>query len=142
MSLVVALGSNLGDRQANLRQARESLLKHFQLIKFSSILESAPVDYFDQPYFLNQLGEFKIPNMTPEECLQILLAIELNQGRLRTVPKGPRIIDLDIIFWGHETFETKKLQVPHPRWKERTFITLPLQELPFSSEYFSNIHMS
>ena len=47
MSLVVALGSNLGDRQANLRQARESLLKHFQLIKFSSILESAPVDYFD-----------------------------------------------------------------------------------------------
>ena len=75
--------------------------------------------------------EFKIPAETPDEVMKSLLGIELSMGRQRDIPKGPRIIDLDIIFWGTEKFNTQHVIIPHPAWQERSFVVQPMKELPF-----------
>ncbi|MBT3983034.1 MAG: 2-amino-4-hydroxy-6-hydroxymethyldihydropteridine diphosphokinase [Bacteriovoracaceae bacterium] len=133
MSLVLALGSNLGDRMQNLKNAMLELSKDFDLIKVSSIYESVPVDYLDQPLFLNCVAEFKLPNYDPEQVLDMVNAIENKLGRQRQIDKGPRTIDIDIIFLDDLTIDLPRLKVPHPRWRERSFVVLPLKELPFYS---------
>jgi len=130
MSLFIATGSNLGDRRKNLIEAKNILNNHFQFIAESRIYESPAVDYENQPDFYNQVLEFTVPNSTPQEVMQLLLKIEADMGRQRTVAKGPRLIDLDILFWNEIEIETPQLTLPHPRLFERSFVVLPLSELP------------
>lgn len=132
MSLIIATGSNIGDSKSNLQEARAELEKHFTLTAQSRIYTSAAVDYLNQPDFFNQVLEFQIPKQyAPEDVMDLLLKIELSMGRKRDISKGPRTIDIDMIFWGLTEINTPLLTVPHPRWSQRSFIVYPLQELPF-----------
>ena len=131
MSLIIATGSNLKNKKENLSLAKEILCTQFNLIAESDIFESVAVDYLDQPDFYNQLLEFEIPKAIPSDVMAKLLDIEKQMGRMRVFDKGPRVIDIDIIFWSNESFKFQNLTVPHPRWTERSFVVRPLQQLPF-----------
>jgi 2-amino-4-hydroxy-6-hydroxymethyldihydropteridine diphosphokinase len=130
MSLFIATGSNIDDRKSNLDKAKIHLSKKLVFIAESKIYESPAVDYLNQPDFFNQVLEFKIPDNSPAEIMDFLLETELQMGRNRLIPKGPRIIDLDMIFWGDLKIQSEKLILPHPRLFERSFVILPLSELP------------
>lgn len=130
MSLFIATGSNLGERKAHLQEARDLLSKRLTFIAESRVYESPAVDYLNQPDFYNQVLEFKLPADSPESIMDFLLETEKMMGRNRTIPKGPRIIDLDILFWSDLTIESEKLTLPHPRLFTRSFVVLPLSELP------------
>lgn len=131
MSLIVASGSNIGNSRKILEDAKLALAKKFKLIASSRIYVSKAVDYEAQPDFYNQVMEFELPSGTPDEVMKTLLEIEKSFGRHRDVPKGPRTLDLDIIFWGTSCYNSENVTVPHPRWAERSFVVRPLQELPF-----------
>lgn len=131
MSLILALGSNLGDRENNLQLAKKNLCKEFEFVAESRIFESAAVDYLNQPDFYNQVLEFSIPNISPSDFLEKILNIELKLGRKRDIPKGPRIIDIDILFWGLESIQLDHLTIPHYAWHERSFVVLPMSDLPY-----------
>lgn len=131
MSLIVATGSNIGDRLSHLNAAKNLLKEKFNLIHESRVYKSEAVDYTNQPDFYNQVLEFELPDMAPKDAIEICLDIEARLGRTREIKRGPRNIDIDIIFWGTESINLKNLIVPHPRWSERSFIVLPLQELPY-----------
>ena len=131
MSLIIATGSNLLQPLDNLSLAKETLSKKFNFIAESRVYTSAAVDYEAQPDFFNQVLEFELPNETPDQVMQFLLHAEKEMGRIRDISRGPRIIDLDIILWGLETHHTKLVDIPHPRWLDRSFIIRPIQELPF-----------
>lgn len=132
MSLIIATGSNLGDKKHFLNMAKDALSRNFDLIKASDVFTSLAVDYENQPSFYNQVLEFKIPSIGPEETIELLLDIEKKMGRIRDFDKGPRTIDIDIIFWGlNEIQIPPKLYVPHPRWQQRSFVVKPLTQLPF-----------
>jgi 2-amino-4-hydroxy-6-hydroxymethyldihydropteridine diphosphokinase len=131
MSLIIAIGSNIDDPLENLKEARKVLSSKFSLIAESRVYKSAAVDYEAQPDFFNQVLEFKIPNLTPDEVMAWLLEAEKSMGRVRDVSRGPRTIDMDLIFWGLETHHTNLVAIPHPRWLERSFVIRPVQELPF-----------
>ncbi len=131
MSLIIATGSNIGDRSKNLQDARVLLSETFDFIAESRIYSSPAVDYASQPDFLNQVLEFKIPSKSPETVMLELLNLEKKLGRQRIVDKGPRTIDMDIIFWDELKMNNDTVQIPHPRWRERAFVVLPLIELPF-----------
>ncbi len=131
MSLIVATGSNIGDSVAILNQARDKLAAKYGLIAESRIYTSAAVEYESQPDFFNQVLELRTPATSPQKVMQELLEIEQEFGRNRNIPKGPRTLDLDIIFWDMEKINEAALIIPHPRWNERSFVVKPLQELPF-----------
>lgn len=131
MSLIIATGSNISDPLQNLALAKNLLSQKFELIAESRIYHSAAVDYEAQPDFFNQVLEFKIPAMTPDQVMNWLLETEKSMGRVRDISRGPRTIDLDIVFWGTEVHHTNLVQIPHPRWSERSFVVRPVQELPF-----------
>jgi 2-amino-4-hydroxy-6-hydroxymethyldihydropteridine diphosphokinase len=130
MSVFIATGTNLGDRKQNLDQARAFLCTHFKPIAASRIYESPAVDYLNQPDFYNQVLEFETPQKSPLEIMRLLLKIELEMGRNRQIPKGPRLIDLDLLFCGTQKIDDPDLILPHPRLFERSFVVLPLSELP------------
>lgn len=138
MSLIIATGSNLNDRNSNLKLALRSLSSHFNLIAKSRVYKSPAVDYENQPDFYNQVLEFEIPiDMTADKIMDLLLDIEVKLGRIRNetaISKGPRTIDLDILFLGLEHSPGPKAIIPHPRLFERSFVVLPLSELPFFSK--------
>ncbi len=138
MSLIISLGTNIGNRFENLRLAKKLLSKNLVLLNESRIYSSPAVDYLDQPEFLNQVLCFEIPNSLPQECLELVLSIESKMGRVRHIPKGPRVIDIDILFWGNETLNSPNLEIPHPRLFQRSFIVLPLKELPIFQTLSSN----
>ena len=131
MSLIIATGSNIGNSLQTLKAAQNELAKHFQLIAASRIYYSKAVEYENQPDFYNQVLEFSLPPISPDEVMILLLAIEIKFGRHRDIPKGPRTLDVDIIFWGTTAWNSDMVTVPHPRWSERSFVVKPLQELPF-----------
>ncbi len=132
MSLLIATGSNLNNPIDNLSAAKSVLSSKFSFVAESRIFISKAVDYEAQPDFFNQVLEFRIPeSLTPDEVMTCLLEIEKTMGRVRDVSRGPRIIDLDIILWGTETHHTTKVDIPHPRWLERSFVIRPVQDLPF-----------
>lgn len=137
-SFFIATGTNLGDRKKHLEEAKALLAKEFKLIAESRIYESPAVDYLNQPDFYNQVLEFEIPVAPPESVMKRLLQIEKEMGRNRDIPKGPRIIDLDILFWSDKKIESETLIVPHPRLFERSFVVLPLSELPGFKELQKN----
>ncbi len=131
MSLIIASGSNQGNSVELLAEARDLLSKDFTLVAQSRIYTSRAVDYEAQPDFFNQVLEFELPGISPDEVMEVLLRIEHRMGRRRIISRGPRTIDLDVIFWGLDAISTPTLIVPHPRWSERSFVVRPLGELPF-----------
>jgi 2-amino-4-hydroxy-6-hydroxymethyldihydropteridine diphosphokinase len=128
-NVYLSLGSNLGDRVKNLRDAIAVLRKAgVDVTRISSIYETEPVDYLDQPWFLNIAveAETELPGVA---LLKGLRQIEADMGSNKLVPKGPRLIDLDILLYGDETIKTPELQVPHPRMHLRRFVLEPLAEI-------------
>ncbi|MFN3966223.1 MAG: 2-amino-4-hydroxy-6-hydroxymethyldihydropteridine diphosphokinase [Endomicrobiia bacterium] len=126
----ISVGSNLGDRKRNIKKAFE-LLSNTSGIKIkrtSSIIETEPWGYKNQPKFLNTVWqiETKIP---PEKLLKILKEIEKELGRKKTFKWGPRIIDLDILLYGRKKIDKKNLKIPHPQIKNRKFILSLLSEI-------------
>jgi len=101
-TVYLSLGSNLRDRQSNLRNAIGRLLEVGDVVEVSSLYETEPVEVTDQPWFLNCAVGVQT-DLTPREFLAGILAIEKSMGRLRTQPKGPRLIDMDILLFGSQT---------------------------------------
>jgi 2-amino-4-hydroxy-6-hydroxymethyldihydropteridine diphosphokinase len=125
----LSLGSNVGDRHANLQRAISSLTERgIRVVKQSSIYETEPVGFRDQSWFLNCAVEVETL-LSPKELLGVLLEIEQGMGRRRTVPMGPRIIDIDILLYGDEVIQSDELTIPHPRMAERRFVLVPLAEI-------------
>jgi len=125
----LSLGSNVGDREKNLRAAIAALPNlGVQLKKVSPIYETEPVDLLEQPWFLNCVvqGETVAP---PAALLKKLRELERKMGSKKLVPRGPRLIDLDILVYGRQTIDTPELQVPHPRMHLRRFVLAPLAEI-------------
>ena len=128
-NVYLSLGSNLGDRARNLRDAIAGLRKAgVEVTRISSMYETEPVDNLDQPWFLNIAVEAET-ELTAAALLQSLRGIEANMGSTKLVSKGPRLIDLDILLYGDETIDTPELQVPHPRMHLRRFVLEPLGEI-------------
>jgi 2-amino-4-hydroxy-6-hydroxymethyldihydropteridine diphosphokinase len=126
----LSLGSNLGDRQVNLRTAIGQLLDLGYVQEISSLYETepVPVEVTDQPWFLNCAVAVRT-ELIPREFLAGILAIERSMGRQRIQPKGPRIIDIDILLFGAAHINTPTLTVPHPAMAERRFVLEPLAEI-------------
>jgi 2-amino-4-hydroxy-6-hydroxymethyldihydropteridine diphosphokinase len=125
----VGLGANLGDREGTIRHALELLAERMPVVAVSSIRETEPWGYADQPAFLNAAAAVET-ELTAQALLGKLLEIELVLGRKREGPRfGPRTIDLDLLLYGDETVEAPGLTVPHPRLHERRFVLEPLAEL-------------
>ncbi|WP_128896571.1 2-amino-4-hydroxy-6-hydroxymethyldihydropteridine diphosphokinase [Longirhabdus pacifica] len=126
----IGAGSNIGDRKHHLVSAMKRLHEHPSIImnKGSSLYESAPVGYTDQPAFLNMVAEIKT-NLTPEQLLQEVAAIEHLLGRVRDIKWGPRTLDLDILLFDHVQMHSDTLTIPHPRMRERSFVMIPLKEI-------------
>lgn len=124
----LSLGSNLGDRQAKLRNAIGHLLELGDVLEVSSTYETEPVDVTDQPWFLNCAVAVRT-GLQPRDFLKGTLAIEKSMGRKRTQPKGPRLIDIDILLFGAQIIRTPELTVPHPAMSERRFVLVPLAEI-------------
>jgi 2-amino-4-hydroxy-6-hydroxymethyldihydropteridine diphosphokinase len=131
VSLILATGANIGNPVEQLHQARLMLASRFQFIAQSRIYRSKAQDYLDQPDFFNQVLEFQTPSITPLEALNQILHVEKLLGRRRDIPKGPRVIDIDILFFDELKFESEELQIPHPRLWHRSFVVKPLRELPY-----------
>jgi 2-amino-4-hydroxy-6-hydroxymethyldihydropteridine diphosphokinase len=128
-AVYLSLGSNMGDREANLRAAIAALAGiGVRVRQVSSIYETEPVDYLQQGWFLNCVveGETELPAL---ELLQGLRGIEAGMGSKKLIAKGPRLIDMDILLYGTETIDTAELQVPHPRMHLRRFVLVPLAEI-------------
>jgi GTP cyclohydrolase-4 len=125
----LCLGSNLGEREVNLCQALTLLSLKVNLDEVSSIYETEPVGYKEQPLFLNLVCRVTT-NLTPEELLHLAKDIETRMGR---VPSGqinsPRPIDIDILFYDNKIMETPDLTIPHPRLHDRAFVLIPLAEI-------------
>ena len=127
--IYLSLGSNIGDREANLRKAVERLAANdVRVLHTSRIYETEPVDYTDQAWFLNQVVEAETA-LFPMQLLTRIGRVERELGRIRTLRNGPRTIDIDILFYGAAVVETTRLEIPHPRIAERRFVLAPLAEL-------------
>ena len=125
----LSLGSNVGDREANLRVTLDRIeAAGIHVLRQSSIYETEPQDLPAQPWFLNLVVEVET-ELFPRLLLARLQAIELGMGRRRDVLKGPRTIDIDILLFENFVISTRELQVPHPRMVERRFVLEPLAEL-------------
>ncbi len=128
-TVYIALGTNVGDRDHNLREAIRFLAESgIQIQKISSIYETEPVDYLNQPWFLNAVLEAQT-DLPPLDLLHKLRAIESAMGSKKPFAKGPRLIDLDILLYNNESIATPDLQVPHPRMLQRRFVLAPLAEI-------------
>jgi 2-amino-4-hydroxy-6-hydroxymethyldihydropteridine diphosphokinase len=126
----IGLGSNLGDREKHLANAIQHLLSRCPatILDKSSIIETDPVDYLDQPPFLNQVIVIET-SLAPHDLLLTLKQAEADLGRTKSFPKGPRTIDLDILLYDDIMLKTDDLTIPHPEIKNRKFILQHLIEL-------------
>ena len=127
-AVYLSLGSNVGDREANLRTAIEKLRALGEVTAVSSFYETEPMEFTAQPWFLNCAVALRTELM-PKQLLSKMLAIEQQMGRRRTQPKGPRIIDLDILLFGNSVVDTAGLTIPHPAMHQRRFVLEPLAEI-------------
>jgi len=127
-TVFLALGTNLGDRLANLKAAVEALPPSARLCAASPIYETTPWGYSDQPLFLNQVVQAET-NLDPFELLGFLKGLEKQLGRQATFRYGPRLIDLDILFYDDLILKTPELVLPHPQLTERPFVLVPLADL-------------
>ena len=127
-TVYLALGSNLGDRQANLKQAIASLSPQMEVKAKSRVYETPPWGYTDQPKFLNQVVKVDT-YVGPEQLLKHLKRLEIALGRIPSFQNGPRLIDLDILFYDELILNTPPLLLPHPRLQERGFVLMPLSDI-------------
>lgn len=125
-----ALGANLGDREASLREAIRRLndTEGVEVRRRSRIYETDPVGYTDQPAFLNMAVALGT-TLAPLDLLRRMLGIEQELGRVRDIRWGPRIIDLDLLLYDGVRMDTEELALPHPRMGERAFVLVPLQDV-------------
>jgi 2-amino-4-hydroxy-6-hydroxymethyldihydropteridine diphosphokinase len=127
-TVYLSLGSNLGDRAANLQAALERLSALMSDLRVSPVYETEPVDYAAQGWFLNLVVEART-ELFPKLLLARTGKIERELGRMRIVPKGPRTIDIDILLYGDATVSSPELEIPHPRLADRRFVLAPLADL-------------
>ena len=127
-TIYLALGTNLGDRFANLRSAIAALPSHVRVLMESPIYETLPWGYTDQPAFLNMALKART-YLTPLALLSHLKHLETELGRTPTFHYGPRQIDIDILFYDNLVIETSGLVIPHPRLHERGFVLVPLADI-------------
>jgi 2-amino-4-hydroxy-6-hydroxymethyldihydropteridine diphosphokinase len=127
-TVFLALGTNLGDRLENLHRAIEALAPTVKILARSPIYETPPWGVTDQPAFLNMAlrGETLLP---PTALLHFLKSLERQLGRIPSVRYGPRLIDLDILFYDDLVLDSDELTIPHPRLHERAFVLVPLADL-------------
>jgi 2-amino-4-hydroxy-6-hydroxymethyldihydropteridine diphosphokinase len=124
----LCLGSNLGEREENLCQALTLLSLKVNLEGVSSVYETEPIGYKEQPLFLNLVCRIAT-NLPPGELLHLTKDIETRMGRVPSFPNAPRSIDIDILFYEDKIMETPNLIIPHPRLKDRAFVLIPLAEI-------------
>lgn len=124
----IGLGTNLGDRHANLNAAIAALGGHGRVLRSSRRYETSPIGFRDQPDFLNQVVELETA-LPPHALFQALKRIEQQLGRTTTFRNGPRLIDLDILLLGDVILRDPQLEIPHPRLRQRAFVLRPLAEL-------------
>jgi 2-amino-4-hydroxy-6-hydroxymethyldihydropteridine diphosphokinase len=127
-TIYLALGTNLGDRSANLRSAVERLGAAVAIERISSVYETEPAYLLDQPRFLN-MALCGSTTLEPHALLALLKRIERDMGRAAGPRYGPRAIDLDILLYNSQALETADLTIPHPRMAERPFVLIPLAEI-------------
>jgi 2-amino-4-hydroxy-6-hydroxymethyldihydropteridine diphosphokinase len=128
-SVYLSLGSNIGDRARNLQTALNQLAApNLRIVRTSPIYETEPVEYTAQRWFLNLVAE-AATELLPMQLLLRISRVERDLGRVRTVPKGPRTIDIDILFYGRTIVRSARLEIPHPRMAERRFVLAPLADL-------------
>jgi 2-amino-4-hydroxy-6-hydroxymethyldihydropteridine diphosphokinase len=127
--IYLSLGSNLGNREKYLREAISRLRELGVIRQVSAFYETQPVEVLnEQPWFLNCALALET-ELTPVQFLSRMLAVEQSMGRVRAVPKGPRTIDIDIVFFGDDVVDTPELTVPHPAMHQRRFVLEPLAEI-------------
>jgi len=129
VQVVLALGSNLGDREGYLREGVLGLSRGgVEVERVSSVYETPPVGYLQQPPFLNMVvaGGTALP---PGALLELAQRLERDAGRERSFPGAPRTLDVDLIFYGERIVRGEGIRVPHPRWRMRSFVVRPLQEI-------------
>jgi 2-amino-4-hydroxy-6-hydroxymethyldihydropteridine diphosphokinase len=127
--IYLSLGSNLGDRAANLERAIEALpAAGVRVLRQSLLYETEPVDLREQPWFLNCVVEAET-SLSPRDLLAVLQGIERQMGSSKLIARGPRIVDLDVLFYGGEVIHTPEMEIPHPRMAERRFVLVPLAEI-------------
>src|SRR5204863_6285137 len=126
----VGIGSNLGEREANIRQAVDLLaeMPQTRLSRLSSLYDSDPVGLLDQPPFLNTVAMLET-DLSPRQLLWNLNLIEHRLGRVRSQHWGPRTIDLDILFYSNLILDEPDLTIPHPELENRAFVLIPLREI-------------
>lgn len=124
----IGFGTNLGDREKQLRDARERLARFVTIERASAVYETEPWGVLGQPHFLNLVVEGETA-LSPQDLLHALKTIEHDMGRIRGMRYGPRIIDLDLLLYDDVQMQTEELEIPHPRIAERRFVLLPLVEL-------------
>lgn len=126
----IALGSNIGEREATLRQAitRLHALDGITVLRCSHLYETEPVGYLEQDLFLNMVIAITC-ELLPEQLLEVMLSLELELGRQRLIVNGPRTIDLDLLWVEGIVIDTPRLILPHPRMFERAFVLVPLNDI-------------
>lgn len=124
----LSLGSNVGDREKNLRGAIERLAALGRVVSTSSFYETEPVEFTRQAWFLNCAVALET-SRTPQQLMASLLTVEQEMGRRRTQEKGPRTIDLDILLFGDGVIDSAGLVIPHPAMQQRRFVLEPLAEI-------------
>jgi 2-amino-4-hydroxy-6-hydroxymethyldihydropteridine diphosphokinase len=125
----LSLGSNMGERAANIGRAIAALGERgIRVTRESSLYETEPVEFREQDWFLNSVVEGET-ELEPGELMKELLAIERSLGRERRVPKGPRVIDIDVLFYGDRVSNEPNIDIPHPRLSERRFVLVPFAEI-------------
>ena len=127
-SVYLSLGSNLGDRAANLKSAIDRLRDLGEVVAVSSFYETEPIEVVAQPWFLNCAAKLD-SEKTAEQLLAGILQLEHAMGRQRKLNKGPRIIDIDILLFGNSITATPELTIPHPAMQQRRFVLEPLAEI-------------
>jgi 2-amino-4-hydroxy-6-hydroxymethyldihydropteridine diphosphokinase len=134
-TVYLSLGSNVGDRARNLQDAIAALGKAgVHVVRASAVYETEPVDYLEQPWFLNCAveAETELPAL---ELLRALRGIEAQMGSKKLIAKGPRLIDIDILLYGNEIIDRPELQVPHPRMHLRRFVLEPFAEIAPNAQH-------
>lgn len=130
----ISLGSNVGDREKNLREAIRRLEAFGRVTGVSSFYETEPVEVIEQPWFLNCAVAVETLQ-SPSALMRGILEIECEMGRRRVQKKGPRIIDIDILLFGDEIVNTPDLTIPHPAMAERRFVLEPLAEIAVQARH-------
>jgi len=124
----LSLGSNVGDRAAQLREGQARLATVGPVVAVSSLYETEPVEFTEQPWFLNCAVALETAT-TPQQLMTTILGVEEEMGRRRVQRKGPRSIDIDILLFGDKIIDSPELTIPHPAMQQRRFVLEPLVEI-------------